>query len=73
MTVEELTGYLREQWPRLREELLRGEYCPQPVKEVEIPKAGGGIRRLGIPTVAGSIYPAGDPAGARSHLRSDVL
>jgi group II intron reverse transcriptase/maturase len=51
MTVEELTGYLREQWPRIREELLKGEYRPQPVKEVEIPKAGGGTRRLGIPTV----------------------
>jgi len=48
MTVEELTGCLREQWPRIREELLKGEYGPQPVKEVEIPKAGGGTRRLGF-------------------------
>lgn len=51
MTVDDLTGYLKEDWPRIREELLKGEYCPQPVKEVEIPKAGGGTRRLGIPTV----------------------
>jgi RNA-directed DNA polymerase len=51
VTVEELTGYLREHWPRIREELLKGEYRPQPVKEVEIPKTGGGTRRLGIPTV----------------------
>lgn len=51
MTLGDLTGYLREYWPRIREELLRGEYRPQPVKEVEIPKAGGGTRRLGIPTV----------------------
>jgi group II intron reverse transcriptase/maturase len=51
VTVEDLTGYLRAHWPRLREELLRGEYRPQPVKEVEIPKTGGGMRRLGIPTV----------------------
>ena len=51
MTVEDLTGYLRAHWPRLREELLRGEYRPQPVKEVEISKTGGGMRRLGIPTV----------------------
>ena len=51
MTVEELGGYLREQWSRIREELLRGDYQPQPVKEVLIPKPEGGIRQLGIPTV----------------------
>jgi RNA-directed DNA polymerase len=51
MTVEGLTGYLKENWPRIREELLRGEYRPQPVKEVWIPKPDGGARRLGIPTV----------------------
>jgi RNA-directed DNA polymerase len=51
MTVEELGGYLREQWPRMREELLGGDYQPQPVKEALIPKPGGGTRQLGIPTV----------------------
>jgi retron-type reverse transcriptase len=51
MTVDELTGYLKENWPRIREELLRGEYRPHPVKEVLIPKPDGGTRRLGIPTV----------------------
>jgi RNA-directed DNA polymerase len=51
MTVDELVGYLREQWPRIREELLRGDYHPQPVKGALIPKPGGGTRQLGIPTV----------------------
>ena len=51
MTVDEITGYLKENWPRIREELLRGEYRPRPVREVLIPKPGGGTRRLGIPTV----------------------
>jgi group II intron reverse transcriptase/maturase len=51
MTVEELSGYLRVHWPRLREELLAGRYQPQPVRRVAIPKAGGGERELGIPTV----------------------
>lgn len=51
MTVEELSGYLRVHWPRLREELLAGRYQPQPVRRVAIPKPGGGERQLGIPTV----------------------
>ncbi len=51
MSVDELTGYLREHWPRIREELLRGNYQPQPVREVLIPKPRGGTRRLGVPTV----------------------
>jgi len=34
-----------------KEQLLQGSYCPQPVKRVEIPKPGGGVRTLGIPTV----------------------
>jgi RNA-directed DNA polymerase len=52
MTVEELMGYCREHWPRIREEIRSGAYRPQPVKKVEIPKPGGkGTRTLGIPTV----------------------
>lgn len=51
MTVEELRGFLKEKWTEIREELLSGQYEPQPVKRVEIPKPGGGVRKLGIPTV----------------------
>jgi RNA-directed DNA polymerase len=52
MTVEELTPYLKENWPRIREELLGGTYEPEPVRRVEIPKPNGkGVRPLGIPTV----------------------
>jgi RNA-directed DNA polymerase len=52
MTVEQLRGYLREHWLRIKEELLAGDYQPAPVRQVEIPKPGGrGMRMLGIPTV----------------------
>ncbi len=51
MTVDELPEYLAENWETIREELLAGSYQPKPVKRQEIPKSGGGVRELGIPTV----------------------
>ena len=50
MRVSQLPKYLRKHWPELREQLLNGSYQPQPVRRVEIPKPGGGVRQLGIPT-----------------------
>lgn len=50
-TVEELPTLLKQHWPAIREQLLTGRYQPSAVKRVEIPKPGGGVRMLGIPTV----------------------
>lgn len=51
MTVAELGPYLRDRWPGIREALLAGAYQPSAVRQHQIPKAGGGMRTLGIPTV----------------------
>jgi RNA-directed DNA polymerase len=51
MTIDALWPWLFENWAGIREELLKGEYQPQPALKVEIPKPGGGTRMLGIPAV----------------------
>jgi group II intron reverse transcriptase/maturase len=51
MTVDELPDHLRLNWPALREQLLMGQYRPAMVRQQLIPKSGGGMRKLGIPTV----------------------
>jgi RNA-directed DNA polymerase len=50
MTVDELPEYLRENWERIRAELLAGATGRRGERQ-EIPKSGGGVRQLGIPTV----------------------
>lgn len=50
ITVEELPDHLRKHWEGIRAKLDRGSYVPSSVKRVEIPKSGGGVRKLGIPT-----------------------
>jgi group II intron reverse transcriptase/maturase len=51
VTVTELQAHLWTHWETIKEQLLAGTYKPAPVKRVEIPKPGGGVRMLGIPTV----------------------
>jgi group II intron reverse transcriptase/maturase len=51
MTLQDLPEYLVDNWEEIRERLLAGIYQPRPVKRQEIPKSGGGVRELGIPTV----------------------
>jgi RNA-directed DNA polymerase len=51
MTTGQLRGHLRQQWEQIKEQLLAGSYQPHLVRRVDIPKPGGGMRMLGIPTV----------------------
>lgn len=59
MTVAEMGPYLREHWTELREALLEGAYVPQPVRRVNIPKPGGGVRKLGVPTAVDRLIQQG--------------
>ncbi|MEI8123517.1 MAG: group II intron reverse transcriptase/maturase, partial [bacterium] len=49
--IAETEAFLREHWPEIRKRLLDETYKPYPVLRVQIPKPGGGVRNLGIPTV----------------------
>jgi RNA-directed DNA polymerase len=50
-SIEETGKDLTTRWPLIRKQLLEGSYRPKAVRKVEIPKPGGGVRQLGIPTV----------------------
>ena len=54
-TVEQFEQDLSNNLYRLWNRMSSGSYFPPPVKAVEIPKASGGVRILGIPTVADRI------------------
>ena len=51
MPSEELRAYMNANWESIKQSILAREYCPKPVRRVEIPKPNGGVRKLGIPSV----------------------
>ena len=51
LSVRRTAEHLSVHWPQVREQLLDDSYRPRPVRRVQIPKPGGGVRELGIPTV----------------------
>lgn len=51
LALPEFKAWLQQHWPSVKAALLAGNYLPQPVRKVEIPKPNGGVRMLGIPTV----------------------
>jgi RNA-directed DNA polymerase len=51
MTISDLGPWIERHKEQLIASLRDGTYRPQPVRRVDIPKPGGGMRQLGIPTV----------------------
>lgn len=50
-TIDDTAILLRNHYEEIKERLLNGTYQPEPVQRVEIPKPGGGVGLLGVPTV----------------------
>jgi group II intron reverse transcriptase/maturase len=51
-TIAEFEQNLPKNLYKLWNRMASGSYFPPPVKQVEIPKASGGTRKLGVPTVS---------------------
>lgn len=51
INVNQIGGYLKRHWLKIKEDLFRGAYKPLPARRKELDKPDGGVRLLGIPTV----------------------
>jgi group II intron reverse transcriptase/maturase len=57
MSVDELLTFLKDKKKQLIQKLKDGEYKPNPVRRVEIPKeTKGEVRKLGVPTVVDRVF-----------------
>jgi RNA-directed DNA polymerase len=63
-TVDDLGADLKTPGPTIRAAVREGTCVPQPVRRTDIPKAGGGTRKVGIPTVRDRVI---------EHARRQVL
>ena len=73
-SLEAFAAQLDQQLDRLQSELKDDAYQPQPVRQVQIPKAGkpGECRTLGIPTIYDPGMPAGVAQSAGTDLRAGI-
>src|SRR2546430_17185374 len=55
ITVSQLSDYLKQHWPVIREQLLNGTYEPKPVRRGEKPQTRGGGGEPGGPRRPGGL------------------
>jgi len=52
MTIDEFPAWVKQgNWIKVTTALETGQYCPSPVRRIEIDKPDGGKRQLGIPAI----------------------
>lgn len=73
VTIGDFPDHARAHWPAVRQQIIEGRYQPQAVRRVEIPKADGGKRLLGIPTVMDRVIQQACRPSAYTDIRPDIL
>ena len=71
--IAEFKDHLKQHWPTIKAKLLAGDYMPQPVRRVEMPKPQGGGQDARHTNADGSHDPASVASGARAALRGGIL
>ena len=77
ITVKDFPTWARAHWPNIKTQLLAGDYQPDAVRRVWIPKPNGDKRPLGIPSVADRVIQQAMPkalrgAGSRASAHPDL-
>jgi RNA-directed DNA polymerase len=77
ITVTDFPAWARQHWPTIKQQVLNGDYQPEAVRRVWIPKPNGDKRPLGIPNVTDRIIQQAMPkalrgAGSRATTRAAV-